>query len=99
MPTGVVTSRRWGTRICGFVEGFEDDAVDDGLDRVVLSLLEAHVLGDLGDFAVDAGAEALLVEGFEFFAELAFAATDDGGVDGDALAGGEGDDGIDDLVG
>ncbi len=38
------------------------------------------------DLAVDADAEALLVEGFELFAELALAAADDGGEDGDALA-------------
>ena len=45
---------------------------------------------ELGHLAVDAGAEALLVEGFELFAELAFAAADDGGEDGDAFAGGGG---------
>ena len=53
----------------------------------------------LDHLAVDAGAEALLVEGFELFAELAFAAADDGGEDGDAFAGSEGDDALDDLVG
>ena len=70
-------------------EGLEDDAVDDGFDGVVLALFEAHAFGELDHLAVDAGAEALLVEGFELFAELAFAAADDGGVDGDAFAGGE----------
>ena len=69
--------------------GFEDDAVDYGFDGVVLALFEAHALGEFDHLAVDAGAEALLVEGFELFAELAFAAADDGGVDGDAFAGGE----------
>ena len=66
---------------------------------MVLALFEAHALGEFDHLAVDAGAEALLVEGFEFFAELAFAAADDGGVDGDALAGGEGGDAFDDLLG
>ena len=66
---------------------------------MVFALFEAHALGDLGNVAVDAGAEALLVEGLELFAELAFAATDDGGVDGDALAGGLLDDAGDDLLG
>ena len=65
----------------------EDDAVDDGFDGVVLALFEAHALGELDHLAVDAGAEALLVERFELFAELALAAADDGSVDGDALAG------------
>ena len=96
--------RRWrglrGVRLACFGrEGFEDDAVDDGFDGVVFALFEAHALGELGHLAVDAGAEALLVEGFELFAELAFAAADDGGVDGDALAGGEGGDALDDLLG
>ena len=77
----------------------EDDAVDDGFDGVVLALLEAHAFGELGDLAVDARAKALLVERFELFAELALAAADDGGVDGDAFAGSEGDDAFDDLVG
>jgi len=77
----------------------EDDAVDDGFDGVVLALFEAHAFGELGHLAVDAGAEALLVEGFELFTELALAAADDGGVDGDAFSGGEGGDALDDLLG
>ena len=87
-----------GVGVVGW-DGLEDDAVDYGFDGVVLALFEAHALGDLGHLAVDAGAEALLVEGFELFAELAFAAADDGSVDGDAFAGGEGYDALDDLVG
>jgi hypothetical protein len=66
---------------------------------VVFALFEAHAFGELDHLAVDAGAEALLVEGFELFAELAFAAADDGGVDGDALAGGECRYALDDLFG
>src|SRR5258705_5176136 len=64
---------------------------------MVLALFEADALGEFDHLAVDAGAEALLVEGFEFFAELAFAAADDGGVDGDAFARGEAGDALDDL--
>ncbi len=77
----------------------EDNTVDDGLNGVVLPLFEAHALGDLNHFAVDPGTEALLIEGLEFFAELAFAASDDGGVDGDSFTGGEGHDALDDLIG
>ena len=55
---------------------------------MVLALFKAHALGEFDHFSVDAGAEALLIEGFEFFAELAFAAANDGGEDGDAFAGG-----------
>ena len=80
-------------------DGLEDDAIDDGFDGVVFALFETHAFGELGHLAVDAGAEALLVEGFELFAELAFAAADDGGIDGDAFAGSEGDDAFDDLIG
>src|SRR5258705_8254362 len=95
----------WGTRFCscsisfGLGERFEDDAVYYGFDGVVLALFEAHSFGELDHLAVDAGAEALLVEGLELFAELALAAADDGGVDGDALAGGEAGDALDDLFG
>ena len=40
----------------------------------------------------------MLVERFKLFAELTFAAADDGGVDGDALAGRESGDALDDLL-
>src|ERR1017187_3833182 len=66
-------------------EGLEDDAVDDGFNRVVLLLVEAHALGQFDDLAVDASAESLLVERFEFFAELALAAAHDGREDGDTF--------------
>ena len=87
---------------CGGVVGWqrlEDDAVDDGFDGVVLALFEAHALGEFDHLAVDAGAEALLVERFQLFAELALAPAHDGGIDGDALAGGERGDALDDLLG
>ncbi len=90
--------RQGSVRVVGR-KRLEDDAVDHGFDGVVLALFEAHALGELDHLAVDAGAEALLVEGFELFAELALAAADDGGVDGDAFAGGEGGDSFDDLFG
>ena len=66
--------------------GFEEDAVDDGFDGVVLALVEVEGLGEVAHLAVDAGAEALLVELVEQIFELAFAAADDGRHDGDALA-------------
>ena len=66
---------------------------------MVLALFETHAFGEFDDLAVDAGAEALLVESFELFAELAFAAADDGSVDGDAFAGGEAGYALDDLLG
>ena len=65
--------------------GLEDDAVDDGFDGVVFALFEAHAFFDLGDFAIDADAEAFFVEVLELFAELTLAAADDGSEDGDAL--------------
>ena len=49
--------------------------------------------------AVDAGAETLLIEFVEEVFEFAFAAANDGGEDGDALAGSEGEDALDDLLG
>ena len=88
-----------GVRAFAVGAGFEDDAVDDGFDGVVLALFEAHALGEFDHLAVDAGAEALLVERFELFAELALAAADDGSVDGDALAGGEAGDAFYNLFG
>ena len=43
----------------------QNDAVDDGLEGVVLALLQPHALFDFGDLAVDAYAIALLVERLE----------------------------------
>ncbi len=54
---------------------------------MVFAFFEVGGIGEVEDFAVDAGAEALLVELVEEVFEFAFAAADDGGVDGDALAG------------
>ncbi len=94
-----VSRRRVSTCCAVRLAGLEHDAVDDGLDGVVLALLEAHALGQLGHLAVDARAEALLVERLELLAELALAAAHDRRVDGDALAGSQRDDALDDLVG
>ena len=82
-----------------FDAGLEHDAIDDGFDGVVLALLELDGIGEVADLAVDAGAEALLVELVEQVFEFALAAAHDGRVDGDALAGGEGEDALDDLLG
>ncbi len=65
---------------------FEDDAVDDCFNGVVFAPLEPDRVGKVPQFAVDTRAEALLVKGVQQFAELAFAAADDGRVDGGALA-------------
>jgi hypothetical protein len=78
---------------------FEDDAVDDGFDRMVLALVEAHALGQLGHLAVDARAEALLVEDLQLLAELALAPAHQRREDGNALAGGLRHDALDNLVG
>ena len=98
---GVVLGRGISQGCISVVGGqrLEDDAIDYCFDGVVLALFEAHALGEFDHLAIDAGAEALLVEGFELFAELAFAAADDGGVDGDAFAGREAGDSLDDLLG
>ena len=47
----------------GFVaQGPEKDAVDDGFDGVVLSLVEREGLGKVAHLAIDAGAKSLLVK-------------------------------------
>ncbi len=94
----------WGTRLCGrrsirSVGGLQQDAVDDGFDGVVLALVESGRLGEVHDLAVDARAKALLIKLVEQVLELALAASDDGRHDGDALAGAELQNALDDLVG
>ena len=78
---------------------FEQDAVDDGFDGVVLAFVERERLGEVAHFAVDAGAKALLVKLIEQIFELTLAAANDGSHDGDALACAEFADALDDLVG
>ncbi len=82
-----------------FDAGLEDGAIDDRFNGVVLALFESGRLSEIEDFAVDAGAEALLVELVEEVFEFAFAAADDGRVNGDAFARREGEDALDDLLG
>ena len=79
--------------------GFEEDAVDDGFDGVVLAAIEGGRFGEIVDFAIDAGAEALLVELVEEIFEFTLAAADDGRHDGDAFALAEFEDSLHDLVG
>ena len=79
--------------------GLEQDAVDDGFDGVILAAVEQQRLGEVAHFAVDAGAEALLVELVEQVFEFAFAAAHDGRHDGDALTVAELKDALDDLFG
>ncbi len=85
--------------MCSSFGGFEEDAVDDGFDGVVFAAIEGWRLREVVDFAIDAGAEALLIELVEEIFELAFAAADDGRHDGDAFAFAELEDTLDDLVG
>ncbi len=87
------------SRSAGSGFALEQDAVDDGFDGVVLAPVERGRLGEIAHFAVDAGAEALLIELIEQIFELAFAAADDGRHDGDAFAVAKLQDALDDLVG
>ena len=66
---------------------------------MVLAAVEGQRLGEVAQFAVDAGAEALLVELVEQVFELALAAANDGGHDGDALALAQLKNALDDLLG
>ncbi len=77
----------------------EQDAVDDGFDGVVLAPVEEERLGEVAEFAVDAGAEALPVKLVEEVLELALAAADDGRHDSDALAPAEIENALSDLFG
>jgi hypothetical protein len=58
----------------------EDGAIDDGFDGVVFALLENRRVREVANLAIDAGAEALLIELVEQILEFAFAAADDGRV-------------------
>jgi len=64
----------------------QDDAIDNGFKGVILALLQAHTLFDLGNLAVDANAITLLIERLDLLAKLAFAAADDRSHDGDPLS-------------
>ena len=75
------------------------DAIHDGFDGVVLALVERERLGEVDEFAVDAGAKALLIKLIEHILKFALAAAHDRGHDGDPLAGAELQDALDDLLG
>ena len=66
---------------------------------MIFSAVEGGGLGEVVDFAIDAGAEALLIELIEEVFEFTFATADDGGHDGDAFAFAEFKDSLNDLVG
>ncbi len=84
--------RLWGTQIFATTCGQRLEVMRSTTASMVwfFALFEAHALGELGHLAVDPGAKALLVKGFELFAELSLAPADDGGVDGDAFRRGRG---------
>ncbi len=88
-----------GTRGTRCRRGFEEDAVDDGFDGVVFAAVEQGRLGEVLYFAVDAGAKTLLVKLIEEVFEFTLAAANDGRHDGDALAGAELQNALDDLIG
>jgi hypothetical protein len=85
--------RRVGQRL------LEQDAVNDRFDGVVLAAVQRNRLGEVHQFAIDAGAKALPVKLVEQFLELALAPADDGRHHGDALAHAEFENALDDLVG
>ena len=66
---------------------------------MVLALVEGRRLGEVDDLAIDAGAKALLIKLIEQILKLTLAASDDGSHDGDALAGAQLQDALDDLLG
>src|SRR6185312_8776767 len=68
-----------------FSQWLQNDAVDNRLDRMILALLQAHPLFDLGDLTVDADAVTLLIERLELLAKLALAPTHDWRQHRDAL--------------
>ena len=71
-----------------FDSGLHQQAIDDDFEGVVLALVEGQVVFEVHQFAIDAGAgEAVLDQLLHFFFELAFAATNDGRHDHDAVVG------------
>ncbi len=78
--------RRWNCRHGRSNVGFQQDAVDDGFDGVVLALVEEHGLGKVADLAVDAGAKSLLINLIQQILKLSLAASHNGRHDRDALA-------------
>ena len=84
----------------GLALAFADDqAVYDDLDGVFLLLVEAELLGEVSDLAVDPHADESGPSGFfEDGLMLAFAAGDHGAHDHDSGGGWDGLNGIDDLL-
>ena len=78
---------------------FEQDAVDDGFDGVVLAAVKEERLGKVAHLAVDAGAKPLLIKLIEQIFKLALSASHDGRHDGDALARAQLQDALHDLFG
>ncbi len=78
---------------------FQQDAVDDGFDGVVLALVEGRRIGEVDDLAIDTGTKPLLIKLIQQILKLALAASDDWSHDRDALAGAELQDALDDLLG
>jgi hypothetical protein len=66
---------------------------------VIFAAVEDYGIGEVAEFAIDAGAETLLIQLIEEVFEFAFAATDNGGHDGDALSHSEFQDALHDLFG
>ena len=66
---------------------------------MVLALFEDGRIGEVANLAIDACAEALLIELVEQVLEFAFASANNGRVDRDALAGRESENALDDLLG
>src|SRR3972149_8739174 len=76
-----------------------DEPVDDDLDRVVLVTVHLDAVLEVVDRAVDADADEAGAAGvLEDGVVLAFAVGDDGGQEHEPLAGGQGEDGVDDLL-
>src|SRR5262252_229825 len=70
--------------------GLHQQPVDHDLDGVILALVEANVVFEIYEFAIDTGpGEAVLDELFHLFFELAFPAADDGRQDHHAIVGSE----------
>src|SRR5207245_3466701 len=67
---------------------FDEQAIDNNFDGVVLALVELRRIIELDEFAIDAGAdEAVLRQLLQFVAVGAIASADDGREDHDAIVG------------
>ena len=100
VAAGTVTACAFGRTVaawCGL--GFGDEAVDDELDGVAAVLVEVDVLAEVAHLGVDADADEAGASGvLEDLEVLALTVADERGEDHDALAFGQGEDGVDDLL-